>query len=858
MQRSSPPAVILVSHTHWDREWYRPFEAFRARLVDTVDLVLDQVAADPGWSFVLDGQTVVLEDYLEIRPGRRTELEDACRSGRIAIGPWYVQPDSLLPAGETHVRNLLEGRRVGEAIGPVSTVGYTPDSFGHPGQLPQILAGFGIGTFVYWRGNGAELDRLPPVWRWVAPDGSAVTACLLAEGYFAAAYLGDDAGVAAKRLQTLVAKLAHPDVAEVLLMNGIDHAPPDANTCDVARALADATGSSVRRGLLDDYVVGLRPVTGADFAGELVGGRIANLLPGVWSTRPYLKQRNRQAETALGGWAEPWVALAGCRVADERPALRQAWRTLLVNQAHDSICGCSTDVVHEQMLSRYDSVLGLANETTARVLERLAGLGVRRDVDWRDGVDIAVWNPSPHPRTDAVRVALDGHPVFMIGNPGDEIHPMVLASLMHQGMTIDGAPARVVAVADPGRVRLTPEQQPWDVEFVAEDVPAFGWRRYRLAPGPSAPSAEDSGTTIAADGLAVAVAADGTITVRAGERAWEGLLAVEDCGDRGDTYDVDPVGGGVVSPADVHVRRSRRVSGIEELAVTRRFEIPESLAAGRDTRSTTMATVTVVTSIRLVPGTGRVDIDVAIDNTARDHRMRLLLPVGSTDAMAATTFDAVPRSAGAAADAGWVQPATPTFCVQGWLRCGGLTIGAPDVREAELLDGGTVALTLVRAVGWLSQMDLHSRPIPAGPGMPTPGAQCLGGFSTVLRLWPDPVEVGEIDGAERGLRAVPAGDAPLWREGHAGLTLSPPSLVLSALKPAEATDATIVRVLNLGDEATNAELTFGVAVTRAELLRLDETPVGEAVEVRGTTVTFAVGAHGLATVAVWSGQDEIG
>ena len=108
--------ALLVSHTHWDREWYRTFEAFRARLVDTVDCVLDLLAVDPGWKYLLDGQAIVVEDYLAVRPGREAELRAAVAQGRLAVGPWYVQPDSLLPGGETHVRNLLEGRRVALAF----------------------------------------------------------------------------------------------------------------------------------------------------------------------------------------------------------------------------------------------------------------------------------------------------------------------------------------------------------------------------------------------------------------------------------------------------------------------------------------------------------------------------------------------------------------------------------------------------------------------------------------------------------------------------------------------------------------------------------------------------------------------
>src|SRR6059036_463302 len=120
---------VLVSHSHWDREWYRTFQTFRARLVDMIDRVLELIEGDPGFHFLLDGQTIVLEDYLEIRPERRAALIEACSAGRIAIGPWYVQPDSLLPSGEAHIRNLLEGRRSGSAIGSVSRIAYTPDSF---------------------------------------------------------------------------------------------------------------------------------------------------------------------------------------------------------------------------------------------------------------------------------------------------------------------------------------------------------------------------------------------------------------------------------------------------------------------------------------------------------------------------------------------------------------------------------------------------------------------------------------------------------------------------------------------------------------------------------------------------------
>src|SRR5207237_1409170 len=243
---------VLVSHSHWDREWYRTFQSFRARLVDLIDRVLELVAEDPGFRFLLDGQTVVIEDYLEIRPGRRADLEAACRAGRLAIGPWYVQPDSLLPSGEAHVRNLLEGRRVGAAVGPVSRVAYCPDSFGHPAQLPQLFHGFGLWPFIYWRGGGDEVEALPAAYLWTAPDGSAVLAHRLAEGYFAASGLPLDPAAAAHGLAEIArsrraARRAHGEPAARRVVGTPAAQAPQPPDRGAPRGLGGALGRS-RRG----------------------------------------------------------------------------------------------------------------------------------------------------------------------------------------------------------------------------------------------------------------------------------------------------------------------------------------------------------------------------------------------------------------------------------------------------------------------------------------------------------------------------------------------------------------------------------------------------------------------------------
>jgi len=848
--------VFLVSHTHWDREWYRTYQTFRARLVDAIDRVLELTFADEGFRFLLDGQTIVLEDYLEIRPERRQLLAGAVRAGRIAIGPWYVQPDSLLPSGEAHVRNLLEGRRVGAALGPPSRVAYTPDSFGHPAQLPQIFAGFGLGPFVYWRGNGDEIDALPAEYFWEAPDGSRVLAHHLGEGYFAASGLPESEEAAGAFLVGLIDRLAaRSQSGVVLLMNGFDHAPPEAHTSVAERALVAATEHDVRRALLDDFADVL-PREAPSYRGELLGGRTANLLPGVWSTRMPQKLRNRRAETALEAWAEPWSALGeALGAADERPALRAAWRELLKNQAHDSICGCSQDRVHAQMEARYDAAEELARETTTRALERIAGLDTTRQVPWSDALDVAVFNPSAHPRTDVVRFDLSPSRWLSFRDDGGgrsmAIHPLLMADLGAEGFTADGAPVRTFDDDDPARIRLIAERAPRSVELVARDVPAFGWRRFRLEAGPASPEQEDDGREIAAGGIVVRASDDGTLDVAIGDRRWTGLCALEDLGDRGDTYDFDPVASGPPAVTSVEIRRSRHASGIETLRVRRALSLPRGLAADRSARSAARGCLTLDVEARVAPGVPRVDLTVSVASEVDDHRLRLLFPTGAPCAVfdAATTFDVVRRSTAMPDARAWVHPATPTFPHQGFVAANGLMVVAPGLPEAEVTTDGVIAITLLRAVGWLARMDLKTRPQVAGPTLATPEAQCRTPFTARLALLAG-LDVRAARDAETGLRAVVAGPTPLAPPESALLDVQPGSVVVSALKPTAEGDGMVLRLLNPTDAEQRAQVRLGFPCRRVRPVCLDETGSDADVALDAGGFALTVPPHALRSVVL--------
>jgi alpha-mannosidase len=275
------------------------------------------------------------------------------------------------------------------------------------------------------------------------------------------------------------------------------------------------------------------------------------------------------------------------------------------------------------------------------------------------------------------------------------------------------------------------------------------------------------------------------------------------------------------------------------------------LTEDRSSRTSETTPLRIALEAGVAPGVERVDLRVRLDNTAEDHRLRLLFPTGrpATSFVAASTFDVAERAPGARAAHGWVHPAPTTFPHQGWIAANGLTVAAPGLAEGEVLPDGTIAVTLLRATGWLSRMDLATRPQPAGPSIPTPGAQSPGPLEARLSLLPGIAARAARD-AELGLRAVVAGSEPLCEPGTPLLELDPPQLLLSAFKPAATGDGSVLRVLNPTDSELEASVPLGFPVSSARPVRLDETPAQGDVRLDGCTLRFAVPPRALRSVEV--------
>jgi mannosylglycerate hydrolase len=417
----------VISHTHWDREWYLTFQQFRLKLVHLIDKLLDILDTDPDYKyFMLDGQTIVLDDYLHMRPENEERLRRHIQNGRILIGPWHILPDMFLVSPEAHIRNLLQGVRTARMFGPKMPIGYIPDPFGHPGQIPQILNGFGIETASLWRGLS---DQPAELW-WESPDGSKVLLAYLRDSYSNGANLPvHDSELFIEQIAIAANSLsAHSAVNDHLIMLGTDHMEPSPHTsASIECANANLPDTRVIHSTLPGYIESIKtqieqlqqsiPIV----RGELCACDRSPLLPGVLSSRMWIKQRNHASQTLLEKWAEPFSvfaenmirteagfrspeAIASNHIRNVAPILRQTWRLLMENHPHDSICGCSIDQVHTEMEPRFDQVDQIGEEVTLQALQAIA-----RAADTRSGdafSAIVLFNPLGQVHRGPVEIAL--------------------------------------------------------------------------------------------------------------------------------------------------------------------------------------------------------------------------------------------------------------------------------------------------------------------------------------------------------------------------------------------------------------------------------------------------------------------
>lgn len=854
----------LVSHTHWDREWYHPAERFRQRLVALIDELLDAPA--DGATFLLDGQTIVLEDYLEVRPERAAEVAAAMREGRIEAGPWFVLADELIPGGEALVRNLLAGRRTLRSMRATAPpVLYCPDSFGHPAALPALALGFDMPLVILWRGLGSARGPGSGVIWWRAPGGERVLLYHLTRaGYESASSLPADETLTRARWQSILREFgSRRNVGVELLLNGADHHARQRHLAQATEALRAAaapdeiTASSLGRfaGELTRRAAASAGVP--EMTGELRDSYgYAWTLQGTLATRTPQKRRYVLRERDLVRDVEPWAAVATFRgAASRRHLARAAWRPLLLCQPHDTLCGCSIDQVARAMDGRLESVAAQAQGLREGALFDLIGHEPEAarvgQAHWRPM--IVVRNRAPRARSGVALVEVTMKLADVPIGIGSKV----------PDVSVVGATAGTFLDTSISHERTESPRHYPDNDAVArfhtsiwvKDVPAYGVLSLPMDAEPEAPPTAEAVVAkrreVSNGNITLSWDASGRITLAdaIARRTIRNLVEWESRVDVGDLY----------TPAIRAARLKGRLRGTRIIhrgpmtgVVEQRWEF---VARGER--------VDVRLRFVLDAGARFLRFGILGDNAARDHRLRLRVnsDVSTSRTVADAAFGPVERVPlkVSRADAKMEMPVRTAPLhryVSLFNAKRGATLFADGLTEYENADDGFV-VTVLRAVGELSRNNLPERPGHAGWPEATPEAQCIGPFDAEFGLLlHGPRSAATTDVIERAaddvlfplvgetLRSALVVPPPIH-----GVSLEGVGLSFSCAKESEDGEWLLLRCVNLLDQPVAGAWRLAKPLQEAKVARLDETPLTP-LQVAGDRVAILAPPRGVLTVLV--------
>lgn len=773
--------VHIISHSHWDREWYQSFETHRMKLIELVDNILDKAENDPEFGgFFLDGQVIAIDDYLEIRPEKRAQVEKCIREGKIQTGPWYILQDEFLTSGEACVRNLQVGMQEAEQYGAVGNVGYFPDAFGNAGQMPQVLKQAGMEAVVFGRGvkpigpnnevTGGQYESTYSEMMWESPDGTKLPGILFANWYNNGVEIPvDEAEAKVYWDKKLADARKFAATHQLLLMNGCDHQPLQKNITEAIR---------VARKLYPDiefihsdfkkYVEAMEKEISENFStvkGELTSQETDGrwTLANTASSWIGLKQDNRAGETALERKAEPAAAMAqvfGKTYPEDQ--MTYSWKKLMQNHPHDSICGCSVDEVNEEMKTRFAKSRQVADAIYEESVEYLTNK-VNTAALPGDGekIPFVVWNTSGVAKTQVVEKEIH---VFRDYNlfvwDGYEAAEQVeLPAMVLRDADGNEVPAKI---ADAGiafgydlpddRFRQPYMAKKVRVTFEAE-VPALGYRTYYLETAEQLQNVDavsGDANVLENDAMKVVVNEDGSYSLldKKTGRTYENLGCYEDTGDMGNEYIyIQDTGKQVISTKSrkaevscvernafrtvVEIRHKMMVpSGMgEELQRQREMCIdPYTRVANRSFELVEMDVKTVLTLEKSAKG---LRVATTICNQAKDHRVRVIFPTGlhASTHMADSAFEVVRRNN--RHNDTWTNP-----CGCERQQCfaamedekGGLLVANRGLYEYEILEEqeNAIAVTLLRCVAEMGDWGYF----------PTPKAQQLGTFCLEFEVVP--------------------------------------------------------------------------------------------------------------------------
>ncbi len=876
---STVKKIMVVSNTHWDREFRFSFEKTRHNLLRMLDTTIDILESDSDYqSFTMDGHTLMIEDYLEMRPERTEQVKRLISSGRLIIGPYYTLAEEFSIGHEALVRNLIFGRKLLDKYGAKhNTVAYTPSSWGQTGQYPQILADFGINKMMFYR--GISHDEADAEYIWEAPDGTKMYASRFAlycrynwyyqvhraatrgrvwkKDYIWGEFKdtpytrisGTVAGDASYDLKTpeirfnsdavkkavedmLKEEDGHFTTPIFLAMNGHDISVAAPSDTKLIKAVKEAFKGEIEVEQTDlehfwaeaipyiDNNPDIKTLVG-ERRSYLKKGKWTYLLPGTVSSRTYLKQQDFSAYNNLTYKAEPIAALTMALLGEtHRDYLNRGWEFLLSNHTHDANGGCAPDCVCLDMEYRYRKANDCADIVFDDCLADIAkNIGGKDLPD--DAVQMIVYNPLPFCRDAVVRVTADLPQRFKNGFAGDGIEAQILSS-NKSSIFMDSI----------WEVPTIMNSEHFNAYIRVKDLPACGYKVITLRPAENRSQNKISdGGILQNEYLKVSFNKNGTVNItdKTTGKEYKNINYLSSQGEIGNAWKH-------VSPEDdklfTSLNANADIKCIENGELSASFEVNYSFDVPKDcieTQNSELIKIPVTVVYTLKKGERSLNVRVKLNNTAKDHWLRANFPTGikSEYSFSDSHFDIVKRDVKIPDSTGWVEPAfgmqpLRTFaCVED--KEDGFAVMPDGLYEYEVFEDTRMVLTLIRGCRIRQQVSEEKITV-----LDDEGILCLGEREFEYNLYFYHGEKAGLTNEAAKLYAQP--QIALFGKSYGELpkekslfSVSNDKIHISAVKPSEDGKGIIVRMFNPTDEIQTAALDFGVKYKNLYLCGMDET-----------------------------------
>lgn len=744
---------MFVNHTHWDREWY---------FTDNDALVLsDQVFTDlieelethEEVSFCLDGQMSILEDYLQINPSMKQRVSALVQQKKLFIGPWYTQTDALLVDGESILRNLQIGLLDAHEFGEPMMVGYLPDTFGFNAQMPMLLTQAGIDNMIFWRGIDLETQVSDTYFKWKSLGNEEVFVANIPKGYGVAPKMQTTAYYVKNRLGNYMKFMEkHTKRPLVLIPAGGDQQTVVHNIHDKIDAINKISEYDFELGSYPEFIESIRTAKDLEtYQGEFRLPKYARVHRSIGGIRVDIKQANYKLEHELIHTLEPLLVLAEFHdVHVSRGLLHQIWKDVLSSQAHDSMGGCVYDEVAENILLRYkkayEKCLSIENIVMKKITEKMQAAGKMHP----GANEVLLANLSPKPGIKEFNVVVYHKNDKLEFSECEHVELLNKTYFPERKDTLYDKPDGRYNNTEPGYYRLEYRIRkhfqkmgvfPMEFSEVKDDFsnrPLINWKQDNKV--------YDQERLELKQGKKIIRFSDNQLTYYENQIEVPHFIQLLDTGNDGDTYDFSPLEGEKekVLPFQAAWFEQDESGNPQKMIVRGETALPAALV---DRQNKALEVKIFSYQLALSFKDELLNIEISIDNTVKDHRIRVAVNTGidALEAYSGLYAGQIGQPKNVATSGKLEEFPAPIYNFDKFVTVtseeANTTVYADGIKEYQY-DHEKLLFTLFSTCGMLGKSDLAWRPGRASGDTTkqghretaTPLAQCLGTYQFHLSI----------------------------------------------------------------------------------------------------------------------------